>query len=166
MSKRFRTSEAFGKDRRVQLDYPFRHSEKYASNTPCPECRLLFHDGVWKRNPPGVKAAAQPKLCPACLAAREGLVGGIVELAGGFTVGHRQELLNRIHNVEAQTAEERPLERIISIKEFNGQIIVSATTEHLAARIGKAIHRDFGGELELKYMHEEKFATARWHRDD
>ncbi len=63
------------------------------------------------------------------------------------------------------TKEERPLERIIDIKESNGEIVISATTEHLVARIGKAIQRDFGGDLQLRYAPEDKFATARWHRD-
>jgi hypothetical protein len=89
----------------------------------------------------------------------------VVQLGGTFAALHRQDLLNRIRNVEARSANERPLERIMGIKEKNGQIMISATTEHLVARIGKAIQRDFGGVLELKYTPEDKFATARWHRD-
>lgn len=165
MSKRFRTGEASVKDKRVQQDHPFRHSEKYAANTRCPECGLLYEDGVWKKNHSGSKTAQDSKICPACIAARGGIVGGVVQLGGTFVALHRQDLLNRIHNVESQTSEERPLERILSIKEFKDEIIVSATSEHLAARIGKAIHRDFGGTLDLKYAPEEKFATARWHRE-
>jgi hypothetical protein len=89
----------------------------------------------------------------------------VVQLGGTFAALHRQDLLNRIRNVEALSTNERPLERIMGIQEKNGQIMISATTEHLVARIGKAIQRDFGGILELKYTPEDKFATARWHRD-
>jgi len=111
------------------------------------------------------RARACNQALPACLQIRDGRIGGLVEFAGAFTSLHREELLNRIRNVEKQTMEERPMERIIKIKEDRDRIVVSATTEHLVARIGKAVLRDFGGSLDLKYAPEEKFATARWRRD-
>ena len=148
-------------------------SSKIATGAPrsilrirsAPGTGLLFHEGIWKWKAQDVKPALQSKLCPACLQIRNGRAGGVVELDGSFTVSHRQELLNRIRNVEKQTVSERPLERIISIKESKTQILVSATTEHLAARIGKAIQRDFGGTLDLRYAPEDKFASARRDRD-
>ncbi|MBZ5496086.1 MAG: ATPase [Acidobacteriia bacterium] len=165
MAKRFRVSDTFRLDKRVDLENPYGRPEKYPSDTRCPECGLLFHEGVWKWKAPDAGHAGQTKLCPACLQIRGGHAGGVVELGGSFTVSHRQELLNRIRNVGKNTLGERPLERIISIKEGKSRIVVSATTEHLIARIGKAIQRDFGGTLDLKYAPEDKFATARWHRD-
>ncbi len=140
-------------------------NEKHPAETRCPQCGLVFQDGVWKRAGAGTSRDRRPKLCPACTQVRDRLAGGVVHLGGTFTTVHRQDLLNRIRNVEAMTAEERPLERIIHIKEENGEILVSATTEHLVARIGKAIQRDFGGDLQLKYAPEDKFATVWWHRD-
>jgi hypothetical protein len=165
MAKRFRVSETFRQDKRVDLKNPYGHPEKYRSDTRCPECGLLYQHGIWKWKVPNTKRALQSRLCPACIQIRDGHAGGVVELDGSFTVSHRQELLNRIRNVEKQTLRERPLERIISLKAAKNQIVVSATTEHLIARIGKAIQRDFGGTLDLKYAPEDKFATARWHRD-
>ena len=141
------------------------HSEKFPSNTRCPKCDLLYQGGIWKRTPLSNGAELQWKLCPACAQIRDGQIGGIVELTGAFTGAHRQELLNRIHNVEKQTQDERPLERIIRVKENKKGIVVSATTEHLVARIGKSIQRDFGGALDLRYARDDKFAHAHWHRD-
>lgn len=165
MARRFRLSDTFRLDKRVDLFSPNGRPEKYPSDTRCPECGLLFQAGVWKWSVPNSKRALQSRLCPACQQIRDGRAGGVVELEGNFTVTHRQDLLNRIRNVEKQTLSERPLERIISIREEKQQIVVSATTEHLIARIGKAIQRDFGGVLDLKYAPEDKFATARWRRD-
>jgi hypothetical protein len=51
------------------------------------------------------------------------------------------------------------------MKEDNEGITVSATTEHLVARIGKSIQRDFGGDLDLRYAPDDKFAYVHWHRD-
>ena len=140
-------------------------AEKYPANTRCPKCRLIFHGGVWKR---GVLVTRQPlhlQLCPACIQIRDRQAGGVIRFDGSFISNHRQDLLNRIHNLEKQVVEVRPLERIINIKEDKNQITVSTTTEHLIARIGKAIQRDFGGELDLRYTREDKYAIARWHRD-
>jgi hypothetical protein len=165
MLKRLGASESHHLDRRMQSDH--NHGlEKHPSTTTCPECGLLFQAGAWKRPAVPLPQQQRFKLCPACLQVRDGRAGGVVRLQGNFTDLHRQDLLNRIRNVERLTSEERPLERIISIKEGKGEIEVSATTEHLIARIGKAIQRDFGGSLELHYAPEDKFATAKWRRDD
>lgn len=165
MAKKLKLREALRIQKRGQLGGPYQRSGKYPSNTRCPKCNLLFQDGVWKRGPSTVEQEQQWKLCPACLQIRDGQVGGIVQFSGAFAGTHRQELLNRIRNVEKQTQEERPLERIMSLKEDKEGIVVSATTEHLVARIGKSIQRDFGGELDLRYAPEDKFALVHWHRD-
>ena len=165
MAKSIRLREALRIQKRGQLGGPYQRSGKYPSNTRCPKCDLLFQDGVWKRGSSTNEQEQQQKLCPACVQIRDGQVGGIVQFSGAFAGIHRQELLNRIRNVEKQTMEERPLERIMSLKEDRGGILVSATTEHLVARIGKSIQRDFGGELNLRYAPEDKFALVYWHRD-
>jgi len=140
-------------------------SDRYKSNTRCPKCSLRYQDGIWKRASMEDNADVKLKLCPACIQIRDGQIGGIVEFTGTFAGIHRQELLNRIRNVEKQTKEERPLERIIQVKEDKQGIVVSATTEHLVARIGKSVQRDFGGDLDLRYAPEDKFAYVHWHRD-
>ncbi len=166
MSRQFQSGDVLRRDKLVRPTDPFRQAEKYPSDTECPECKLLFVDGVWRQSNSRKGRPLHSRLCPACLQVRDGRVGGVVLLTGNYASSRRQDLLNRIRNVEKQTLEERPLERVISIKENEGEITVSATTEHLIAKIGKAIHRDFGGTLELKYAPEEKFATAHWHRDE
>ncbi len=165
MAKRQQLRETSRTQKRGKLGNPYQRTEKYRSNTRCPKCNLLFHDGVWKRGTAVNGQDLQWKLCPACLQVRDGQVGGIVQFSGAFADAHRQELLNRIRNVEKQTREERPLERIMSLREGRDGITVSATTEHLVARIGKSIQRDFGGELDLRYAPEDKFAFVHWHRD-
>ena len=160
MTKRLKTNEAF-RDKRVNQ----KQTGKYPGDTRCPDCGLVFTGGVWRKADSAAVRGALSKPCPACQQIRDGRVGGLVDIGGSFTSGHREELLNRIRNVEKQTAEGRPMERIISIQETKNRILVSVTTEHLVARIGKAVQRDFGGDLQLKYAPEEKFATAHWRRD-
>ena len=165
MARRGEQRESQRTQKRGQLGGSLQKSGKYPLNTRCPKCDLIFHGGVWKRGSAEIGHAGQWKLCPACVQIRNGQVGGLVQFSGSFTDAHRQEILNRIHNVERLTQEERPLERIMSLKENREGIFVSATTEHLVARIGKSIQRDFGGTLSLRYAPEDKFAFAHWHRD-
>ena len=165
MAKRIQSREGLRVQKRGQLGGPNQKPGKYRLNTRCPRCSLLFEDGVWKRSVSSHARGQTWRLCPACLQIRDRQVGGIVQLSGAFAGSHRQELLNRIRNVEKQTREERPLERIINLKQNREGIIVSATTEHLVARMGKSILRDFGGELDLRYAPDDKFALVYWHRD-
>jgi hypothetical protein len=163
--KQHSVSEVFRKDMRFRLDHPYRRREKYPSDTECPECGLLFQDGVWKRGVLDGSREVHHKLCPACLQIRDDYSGGRLRASGSFVEGHRQEILNRIRNVARETGAERPLERLMRIEERPHEIVVYATGEHLIARLGKALRRDFGGELALKYSPEDKFATADWSRE-
>jgi NMD protein affecting ribosome stability and mRNA decay len=167
MGKKLQQRESLRTQKRGRLGgaYPYQRTEKYPSNTRCPGCGLFFDAGVWRHETRAKKHGQPEKLCPACLQIKGGQIGGIVQLRGAFAESHRQELLNRIRNVEKMTREERPLERIVEMKEDKEGIVVSATTEHLIARIGKSIQRDFGGVLNLRYAPEDKFVFAHWERE-
>jgi hypothetical protein len=165
MAKRIQLREVLRPDKRGSIGGPYQKSEKYRSNTCCPKCSLLFQNGVWRRTTAGKEGQVQWKLCPACMQIRDGQIGGVVQFSGAFAGTHRRELINRIRNVEKQAQEERPLERIIHLKEDKQGIVVSATTEHLVARIGKSVQRDFGGDLDLRYAPDDKFALVHWRRD-
>ncbi len=166
MARRHRAGASPQRDRRVGESAPFRHPGKYPQATRCPDCGLLFAGGVWRKPPARLRGDFRLQLCPACIQIRDGRPGGVVLLSGSFAARHRQDLLNRIRNLEKLCAHERPLERIMRIDELGEEIKITVTTEHLAARIGKAVQRDCGGSLHLKYAPEEKYAVARWHRDD
>ncbi len=166
MPNTFRVSELIRKEKRAEPSGLNHKLQKHRSDTRCPDCGLAFRDGVWKQDTTKPAKTEHPRLCPACRQLRGGMAGGVVKISGSFIEAHRQELLNRIRNIEKLTVAERPLERILSIEENRHKIVVQVTTEHLVARIGKAIQRDFGGSLELKYAPEDKFATATWHRDE
>jgi hypothetical protein len=165
MQKNARLREALLTQKRGRLGGPYQRHEKYPANTRCPGCDLFFDGGMWKSGTASESKRQAGKLCPACLQIRGGKIGGIVQFRGAFTRPHRQEILNRIRNVEKLVREERPLERIVDVKEEKDTITVSATTEHLIARIGKSIQRDFGGVLDLRYAPEDKFAFAYWQRE-
>lgn len=165
MTRKRAVSEVFRKDMRPALESPYESREKYAGNTVCPDCGAVFLAGSWKWSRPEEGHPVSEKRCPACRQIQDDYAGGELTLSGSFLAGHREEILNRVRNVERAAKGEHPLQRIMRIDESEGQVVIRATSEHLVARMGKALKRDFNGELELGYVAEEKFARAHWRRD-
>jgi hypothetical protein len=164
MRQRFRVSEVFRKDMRPRLEDPYKPVKKYRSNTECPGCGLVFQKGVWKRSQ-GAGTIQQRKLCPACLRAQQDYPGGVLRLSGGFLTVHHKDILGRIEGLAQEAEREHPLERVIRVREESGELLVYATNEHLIARLGKALHRDFKGTLDLEYAPGQNYAVAHWRRD-
>ena len=166
MPRQRAVSEVYRKDMRFRVDNSYRRRAKYPSDTKCPQCGLLFQSGVWQWKPVDPSHPLRWKLCPACLQIRDRYAGGVLRLSGSFVGRRSEEILRRIRNLEKRALAEHPLERIMSIEESKGEVRLLATAEHLVVCIGKSLRRDFGGELEIKYAPDEKFADVRWSKND
>lgn len=158
-------SEVFRKDMRTKLENPYQAPEKYPNNTVCPDCGAVFLKGNWRWSAPEKGREPSSKMCPACRRIKDDYAGGVLTLSGSFLPAHREDVLNRVRNVEGDAKREHPLQRIMSIVEKDGEVEIRATSEHLVARLGKALKRDFAGELDLSFVKAEKFARAHWRRD-
>ncbi len=142
---------------------PYMEREKWPDPTLCTECGALFTGGrwTWQRPPEKVNRA----LCPACQRTRDRLPAGTIELSGDFLQDQRDEIMNLIKNQEKMEKTERPVERIMEIKEENGKLTILTTGIHVARRIGEAIFRAYQGEFDFSYGDGEKTIQVRWHRD-
>ena len=153
-------------DRFIQEDVhdPYFVKEKHPDPAVCTKCGVVFRDGIfeWLGRPP---ENAQKMVCPACRRIDDKYAGGEVRLEGAFLEKHREEVANLVKNTEESEKGRRPLERIIEITIGTGRIDVRTTYEHLARRIGEAVHRAFKGELKLVYSEDEKFIRVQWKRD-
>jgi hypothetical protein len=157
-------------ERRDRLVQEYRHDpyfvrEKYSEPSVCRKCGVVFQDGIfeWMKNPP---ADSHEITCPACQRIRDDYEGGVVFLEGGFLAGHWEDIRNLIENTADREARERPLERILEWRnEGDDTVVIRTTYEHLARRIGEAVHRAYKGDLELKYPDGEKYVRAHWRRD-
>ena len=165
MSRTFPISEAHRKDMKPRLEDPYRAQKKHPKNTKCPNCGLIFQKGAWKWSKARTPGVVHWKFCPACLQMRHGFAGGELRLSGNFLKAHHGHILNRIENLARGVMKQHPLERIMKMEQKNGEMVIYVTSEHLVARLGKAIHRDFKGELVLKYARDDKYALAHWKRD-
>jgi hypothetical protein len=89
---------------------------------------------------------------------------GVVTVAGEYFAAHREEILNLIHNVEDKEKTNHPLNRIMVLEERPEGVAISTTDTHLPRRLGEALLRAHGGELDLQYPEEEQLVRAAWSR--
>ena len=153
------------KDRLIKeyIHDPYFMKEKYKEPAICEKCGVSFIDGIfqWVESKP---VNANKIICPACRRIEDKYEGGIVYLKGGFLQEHKEEILNLIRNVAEEEMSYRPLERIIEIKDDGEEIVITTTYEHLARRLGEAVHKAYKGSLKLEYPGGQKYIRVFWER--
>jgi hypothetical protein len=153
-------------DRLLQQDVhdPYFVKQKYQDPSVCEKCSVLFRNGAFEWVTPIPPHAARI-ICPACRRIADKFEGGIVTLEGSFLSQHKPDILNTITNAARAEQALRPLERIISLTDQGTRIEILTTYEHIARRIGDAIHKAFKGELTVQYPEGEKYARIFWKRE-
>jgi NMD protein affecting ribosome stability and mRNA decay len=143
---------------------PYFPKKKYSDPSVCERCGLVFNNGIfeWLDRLP---KKAEKIICPACRKIADKYEGGVVNLEGKFLAQHRDEIVNIIKNTESVEMKQRPLERIIEVITEVDRIEIKTTYEHLARRIGEAIHKAYKGYLTLQYPESEKYVRVRWSRE-
>jgi len=153
------------KDKLIQeyVHDPYVAKTKYADPSVCGSCGVVFNNGIftWLDVPP---PEAPSMTCPACLRIADKYEGGVVCLEGGFMLEHKPEIMNTIRNVETEAKKQRPLDRIIEIKENPRETVITTTYEHLAKKIGNALHRAYKGDLKTQFLEGEKYVRVWWSR--
>jgi hypothetical protein len=154
------------KDRLIQeyIHDPYFSKTKLQDPSVCEKCGVVFHSGVFDW-PDSVPPGAAKMVCPACRRIGDKFEGGTITLEGQFLFDRKQEIMNIIKNTEKAEKNRRPLERIMSINEYDDRIEVTTTYEHLARRIGEAVNSAYKGNLELQYGEGKKYIRVRWRRD-
>ncbi len=153
------------KDRLIKeyIHDPYFTKEKYKEPSVCGKCGVVFSDGIFQwleKTPPN----ANKIICPACRRIEDKYEGGVIYLKGEFLKEHKDEILNLIKNVAEEEMAYRPLERIIEIKDEGEDIVITTTYEHLARRLGEAVHRAYKGNLKLEYPGGQKYIRVFWER--
>lgn len=119
---------------------------KLPEPTVCRECGAVFHKGRWQwmRAPD----AAHATLCPACHRTHDRCPAGYLTLTGPFLGGHRDEILQRVRNVEEREKSTHPMRRIMAV-EANGEGVTITTTDMQLARAGRGRARCLQGRSRL-----------------
>jgi NMD protein affecting ribosome stability and mRNA decay len=143
---------------------PYKSKKKLPEPTVCPECNALFHKGRWTWDEP--PATANHELCPACQRIRDEVPAGFLTLGGGFFDAHRDEIMNLVHNKEAQEKADHPLKRIMAVEEQGDGVLITFTDIHLPRGVGEALHRAYEGDLDYEYTDEASIIRVSWRREE
>lgn len=136
----------------------------------CTSCHAIFQRRHWFFDDSLCRSLlAQPKTrrvtCPACHKIRDGYFEGEVTLTPSpFLKEHKQEILNLIRNEEERAKGMNPLERIISIREEDGKVMVLTTDEKLSQRIGRELKKAYQGNTVYRWSEDTKCARVTWSR--
>ena len=169
-----KTHKSFSNSFTKRVDHDSgRHRPSKAPSEPavCRECGAIYASRRWY-NPDSVTSTkhrfalpARETTCPACKQASDGEPQGFLYVDGEFVTTHREEVENLIRNEVERAGEDNPLARIIAFKEGDGhKLVVTTTTEHLVQRLGQALEKAFGGEVQYDFSHENKLARVNWER--
>lgn len=139
---------------------------KLPTATVCAQCKAVFRDGRWRWPTVPPTVGRSRTLCPACQRIRDGYPAGEVHIGGAFARAHREEVLHRVRNVAEKEQAERPLNRLMAIRDAGEEVVVTTTDIHLAHAIGKALHDAFKGELVAPWSDEGDLLRVRWSRAD
>jgi hypothetical protein len=151
-------------DRLIQeVDHdPYKTKTKRVQPTVCPQCSAVYQKGRWTWGEhPG---DAYRMLCPACLRIRDDLPAGCLTLSGGFFSNNKEEVLNRIRNIEEREQREYPLKRVMDIEEYNDYVTVSFTDAHLTRNAGETLYHAYLGDLDFHYAEEDNMLRVSWRR--
>ncbi len=136
----------------------------------CGRCGAIYHKKRWTFNKKELIARGEKKrvevVCPACKKISDKFAEGFITIEGEFQKAHRDEIINLIRNREERAMHFNPLDRVIEIKDAEGKIEVTTTTEKLAQRIGQMLGKAFHGEVEYKWSSDVKLARVVWKRNN
>jgi hypothetical protein len=143
---------------------PYKARGKLAEPSVCSQCASVFAKGRWQRvqvRPEG----AELVICPACQRINDAYPAGEIVLSGTFVAVHAKELIALARNTEAKETSEHPLQRIMSVEQAGGRIVITTTDIHLPRRIAHAIEAAYKGDLETHYDEAGYFVRIEWRRD-
>jgi len=136
-----------------------------ADPTICTNCHAVYSRKVW-RWPEASKAKrvdrAARGLCPACKQVKKGIFYGLVETVDRFAPDEEALVRARVENVTERARFTQPERRIVSIRRRRPGLEISTTSQKLAHRIARELHKAFGGEVRYSWSDNDGALRAIW----
>ncbi|MBW3625175.1 MAG: ATPase [Armatimonadetes bacterium] len=105
-------------------------------------------------------------ICPGCKQVQDHNPGGVLTLSGQFLIEHNEEIMNLIQHEDEKARGVNPLEKIMEMnKDGEDTLVITTTNEFLVQRLGKAVHRAYNGDIEIKFGGDDVPVRVNWHRD-
>lgn len=155
-------------DHRAVREAKRKHEDAYHARAKssdarvCKTCGVTSYGGKWSWHGPPL-ADVYECVCPACQRIHDGYPAGRIELHF-IDADERKEVESLIRNVEAAEKPEHPLERLMSLRDEHGMLLVTTTGMHLGRAIAGALGRRFHGRVSIEYPGGEDFIRVRLDR--
>lgn len=164
-------SVAMARDQTALEDDPTRVRRHLPDDTVCARCGSVVEHQRWTLDPARAEllvAAGTPQVvtCPACRMSDEHLPEGIVTLRGSYWPRHRDMILNQIRHEEEEARQDNPLERILSVREEDGCLVLETTNEKLAQKLGRALEKAHKGDTRYHWSDGNPLVRVDWERND
>jgi len=135
----------------------------------CPRCKAVFKDKRWFLDEELYEELKNintvPRiLCPGCKKVLDKYPMGYLYISGEFWQTHKDDIIRLINNEYEKARGLNPLHQIIDMYEEDGVTVIETTTENLAQRLGRALHKAFKGELEFRWSKRNKLVRVYWSR--
>ena len=101
-------------------------------------------------------------ICPACMRIANRYPAGYIEVKGLFLKNSPDEVLELIGETAAQATANHPMERIMEVVHDGEDILITTTGIIIAQRIGEALARKYGGNLNVQCANDEEFIRVFW----
>lgn len=128
-----------GRSQRLQKPQP-RERAKGRGALVCAECHVVCHAGRWYWGAPPLTEVHAGR-CPACTRIHARRPAGTLHLPRALLPEDADEVLNLVHNAEAEEKPEHPLERLMNVVSDPEGLTVTTTGVHLAGVIAGKLER-------------------------
>lgn len=137
-------------------------SRRTPRTTACHACGALFARKTWRHDHPvreGLYDHVIWRLCPACRQATRGEGYGKVVIHGEID---EDAIRRRIANVAARARLTQPQRRVVDIDWRGGALEVVTSSQKLAHRVARELHKAFGGRSTYAWDDRDGSLRAVW----
>jgi NMD protein affecting ribosome stability and mRNA decay len=136
----------------------------------CSQCHALYQGKRWFFDEKLFERLSgtdkvREVLCPTCRKINEHYAEGFLTLSGGFFAEHQGEIVKLLESEASRVGARSVMDRIIRMeREGEDKLVVETTTDKLAQRLGRAVHRAYKGDLNFHWGEVDRFVRVYWSR--
>lgn len=136
----------------------------------CTGCHAIWNQKRWHLDESAYDRLIQDasvgrQLCPGCRQLEENRYDGEVFLESPLLLSDADAIANLVAHTEARMRGNNPFARLAVLETTGQRMHILTITPFLAERIGKEMHKAYGGHLVIEHLERERFTRVFWSRD-
>jgi len=158
-----RLVEPFVKEEQGNVSYHLLHKTSL-EDVMCPKCGIVLENGRWQL-PEKLHLGIGERVCPACQRIEDKNPGGLLTLRGEFVKRYRSEILRIVYKKLEEQKNKNPINRLMQLEEVSKATVVMSFTDQLTPLgLGKAIKKQFHGDLDIRQGKGGGVVRVNWNR--